>query len=330
MCFSVLTSIWRSNTIDFLGNFLKVYVAYFLIINLVKTLNQYRSIVWAMIISMACIGLVSIKDYYASGGQHSGERMFGAFSGALFGDPNDMALGFIMLLPFLYYDLFRGKLILRKIILIVLMLVFLWGIVLTQSRGGFIGMGAMVFVLWLRSRRKVMFAILGIVILGLAWPLTPHSFRDRMMGIQSAAGQDNAAISRMDAWKAGASMMVHRVFGVGAGNFGEAFPMYRPPNAVDPSGMRRVAHNIFVQVGGETGIFGFIIFICMIGSALFSLNKIKNMEGNKEIALLADATFLSLIGYCASGLFLAQAYNFVLYYLIGFSVALEKLASYEK
>jgi probable O-glycosylation ligase (exosortase A-associated) len=335
MCLSVATSIWRGNTIDFLADFIKIYVAYFLIINLVSSLRRYRAVVWAMIASMAGIGLFSIKAYYASGGLLSGDRMFGAFSGALFSDPNDMAMGFIMLLPFLYYDLFRDNLILRKVVLLATIGLFLWGIVLTQSRGGFIGMGAMLIVLWLRSRRKVMFAILGIFILGLAWPLTPHSFRDRMLSIRTSATDDNAAISRVDAWKAGGNMMKHRIFGVGAGNFGEGFVLYRPPDAVDVPGMRRVAHNMFIQVGGETGFAGFAIFILMIGSSLTSLNRTKKnilkegdtkKEERREILLLADATFLSLIGYCASGMFLAQSYNFVLYYLIGFSVVLKRLA----
>lgn len=126
MCFSMSTSIWRSNTLEFLIDFFKIYIAYFLVINLISSLKQYRAIVWAMVASMACIGLVSIRAYYNLGESLSGERMFGAYRGALFGDPNDMAMGFIMLLPFLYYDLFRGSLILRKAVLLVLIGIFLW------------------------------------------------------------------------------------------------------------------------------------------------------------------------------------------------------------
>lgn len=335
MCFSLSTSIWHGNTVDSLFNFVKIYVAYFLIINLISSLKQYRAIVWAMVASMACIGLVSIRSYYSLGESLSGERMFGAYSGALFSDPNDMAMGFIMLLPFLYYDLFRGAFILRKAVLLVLIGIFLLGIVLTQSRGGFIGLLVMLFMLWLKSKRKVLLAVLGIVILILGWQIAPQSYKDRMLTIQTAAKNDEAATSRLDAWRAGMNMMTHHIFGVGAGNFGEGFVLYRPPDAVDVLGMRRVAHNMFIQVGGETGFAGFAIFIFLIGSSLTSLNKVKKAllkdratknEHAREMALLADATFLSLIGYCASGIFLSQAYNFVLYYLIGFSVVLKRLA----
>jgi len=332
MCFSLSTSIWRSNTLEFLIDFFKIYIAYFLIINLISSLKQYRAIVWAMVASMACIGLVSIRAYYNLGGSLSGERMFGAYSGALFSDPNDMAMGFIMLLPFIYYDFFRGSSILRKAVLLVLIGIFLWGIVLTQSRGGFIGLAVMLFVLWLRSKRKVLLAVLGIIILIFGWQVAPQSFKDRMMTIQTASNEDAAAISRLDAWKAGASMMTQRVFGVGAGNFGEGFVLYRPLDAVDVSGMRRVAHNMFMQVGGEMGFAGFVVFIILICCSLISLGKSrKNIyrdgrtikKDKREIALLIDATFLSLVGYCASGMFLSQAYNFVLYYLFGFSVVLK-------
>ena len=150
-----------------------------------------------MVASMAYIGLVSIRAHYSLGESLSGERMFGAYSGALFSHPNDMAMGFIMLLPFLYYDLFRGSLILRKAVLLVLIGIFLWGAVLTQSRGGFIGLTVMLFVLWLRSKRKVLLAVLGIIILISGWQVAPQSFKDRMMTIQTAGNDDAAATSRL-------------------------------------------------------------------------------------------------------------------------------------
>ncbi|HSA30851.1 MAG TPA: O-antigen ligase family protein [Candidatus Omnitrophota bacterium] len=336
MCLSLATSIWKSNTVGFIGNFLKIYIAYFLITNLLDALKRFRAIVWAMVLSMLYIGVTSIKSYYGSGGGDG--RMFGAYSGALFGDPNDMALGFTMLIPFLYFDLFRGRGILRKIIQLGIMGVFFWSIVLTQSRGGTIGLMVMFFVLWLKNKRKVLVAVLGILILSAGWQIAPQSYRDRILSIQTAADDDNAAISRMDAWKAGVNMMKSRVFGVGGGNFGEGFVLYRPSDAVDVQGVRRASHNMFIQVGGETGLPGLIIFLFMLGETFKGLNRTKRgmtedggwkIERNKEIVLLADATFVSLVGYCASGFFLSQGYNFVLYYLVAFSVVLEHISNQE-
>jgi probable O-glycosylation ligase (exosortase A-associated) len=338
MGLSMITSIWRGNTQEFIMNFFKVYVAYFLVINLVSSVSRFRAVIWSMVLSMVYIGVVSIQEYYVSGAAWAGERMFGAFQGALFGDPNDMALGFTMLIPFLYFDLFRKGGLLRKATQLGIIALFLWGIVLTQSRGGFVGLLTMLVILWLKNKYKVRLAIIGIIVLAIGWQIAPSSFRERILTIETAGEEDAAAISRKNSWEAGFNMMKGRVFGVGAGNFGEGFVQYRPSGAVDFPGMRRVAHNMFIHVGGETGFPGFIVFIGMIVSAFRSLSRLKKRaqeqkntraQEHAEIGLLADATFVSLAGYCASGMFLSQAYNFVLYYLIAFSVVLLRMAGDE-
>lgn len=336
MCCSMTTSIWRGNTLGFLTGFLKVFIAYFLVVNLTSTLKRYRALVWAMVLSMVFIGGASIKDYYGGGAAADGGRMFGAFRGALFGDPNDLAMAFIMLVPFLYYDLFLGKGFLRKGMVVGIMGLFFGGIVLTQSRGGLIGMVVMLLFLWLRSKIKLRLAIIGLIVLAIGWQIAPQSYKDRMMSIQTAAETDNAAINRLDAWEAGWNMMTHRAVGVGVGNFGEGFFRYKPDDAIEAPGARQAAHNMFVQIGGETGFPGLIIFLFMLGVTFKALNRVKKnilKEGRgakgegREIVLLADATYVSLVGYCASGFFLSQGYNFILYYLIAFSVVLERLSS---
>ena len=130
-------------------------------------------------------------------------------------------------------------------------------------------------MLWLKNKRKVLVTVVGIVVLSGIWQVAPQSYRDRILSIQTAADDDNAAISRMDAWKAGQNMMTHRLFGVGGGNFGEGFVLYRPLDAVDAPGTRRAAHNMFIQVGGETGFPGLLIFLLMIGETFKGLNRVK-------------------------------------------------------
>ncbi|MEW5894156.1 MAG: O-antigen ligase family protein [Candidatus Omnitrophota bacterium] len=329
---SLITSVWRSNSLETALNFIKVLVAYFLIVNLVDTLKRCRMIIWAMVVSMLFVASFSLYSYYVSGDVYQGRRLFGAFHGTLFGEPNELAMAFVMLLPFLYYDLFRQGAAIRKAAQSGIMGIFLWSFILTQSRGGLLGMSVMLFTLLLRSRRKILFAVIGFFLIAGAWQIAPDAFKERMMTIRTAADEDAAAMSRIDAWKAGVNMMKSRLFGVGVGNFGEGFVRYRSEGAVDVPGMRRAAHNMFVQVGGETGVPGLTVFIIMLVTAFRSLNNVKRkilLEGRegagdrREIYLLADATFVSFVGYCASGIFLSQGYNFILYYLIAFSVILE-------
>ena len=67
-----------------------------------------------------------------------------------------------------------------------------------------------------------------------------------------------------------------------------------------------------------------------LGPALGKKLRDDMSEKASEIRILADATYLSLFGYCAAGMFLSQANNFILYYLIAFSVVLEKFVGREK
>ena len=81
------------------------------------------------------------------------------------------------------------------------------------------------------------------------------------------------------------------------------------------------------------GFVGFFVFLALLSSSFKALNNVRKvvMKGdsentqNKEIRFFADATFVSLAGFCVTGLFLSQTYSWFLYYLIGFSVALERI-----
>lgn len=335
MILSIVTSIWRGHSIEFLGGFFKVVIAYFLVINVVDSPKRLRYLITTMILCMLYIITTAIKAHYETGAIYQGERMFAAFSGALFGDPNDMAMGAIIMIPFLYFDLFRKKAVLKRALAIIIIGIFLWGIVLTQSRGGFLGLGVTAFLIWLRSRKKAALLILAVFVgIGL-WQASPESFKQRIMTIETASTEDASAMLRLDSWKAGLKMIARRPLGVGVGNFSEGYVQYRPETSIDYKGSRRVAHNMFIEVGGEMGVAGLFIFVMLIVSALKAFQGIKNQvmmrlytdEQIKEMIILANAGLVSLMSYCVAGIFLSQNYNFVLYYLIAFSVVLERLSS---
>jgi O-antigen ligase len=123
---------------------------------------------------------------------------------------------------------------------------------------------------------------------------------------------------------------------VGIGNFGEAFPLYRLNNSLDPPGMRRAAHNMFIQIAGETGPIGLLILLLLIVVTLKSLkitsmNTRQSKNVTQEIELYSKATSTALIGFLVCGFFLSQAYSWFFYYLVGLSVVLSDLKKkYEK
>ena len=322
---SVVTSIWRSNTIGYCFTLLKVFLGYFLVIGLVTSTKKIKIIIWTMMSSGMVVGLLSLRDYSGFG------RLSSRYSG-MFLNPNDFALCFMILLPFVIYFFLHTRNFLSKVLLSTYSVIYIYCIFLTSSRGAFISGSIMLAAMILKSKNRVIGFICGILAAILLFNFMPENFKERIQTISTASTQDANSISRVDAWKAGFSMMRSKLFGVGLGNFGEGFFIYRPASAVDVVGKRRAAHNFFIQIGGEIGVFGLFVFISLILSSLKSLVRVNKYLRNKECTekdtfiMLSNSVYVSLISFCAAAMFLSQAYNWIFYYLIAFSVVVERLA----
>ena len=336
--FSISTSIWRSNSLRQFINFFKIYIGFLLVINLINSEKRFRGIVWIMVLSGLFLGITSVVSYFQGENLAANYRVRAIVQG-MFNNPNDLALCFLMLMPFVYFLFARSSSVFIKVFLTSSFVIFLLGIIFTYSRGGAIGLLGVSLFLFLRSKKKIRAAFALLLLFFCFVSFAPAKYIERVEAIPGSRQEDDAAISRIDAWKAGISMMTHRPLGVGIGNFGEGFVLHRAPDAIDLPGLRRAAHNAFIQIGGETGIPGLIVFLLLIIFALRNLNLVKNKliqsrsKGAKEIAHLADATLISIVSFIICALFLSQAYNWIFYYLIGFSVILNEFAkrkSYEK
>lgn len=155
------------------------------------------------------------------------------------------------------------------------------GLFASYSRGGWIGaivgLGAMAVV---AGRRTATFAgifVLLALLVGLlgAFSALPPALTDRLTTItdnvrifdagEVAITDDNFAIvERMAQWQAGWRMFqAYPLFGVGAGNYNPAYPDYFvAPWAISQGH----AHNYYIQTLAESGIFGLIGYLVLIGA----------------------------------------------------------------
>src|SRR5690606_31980960 len=97
-----------------------------------------------------------------SGGNH----MIHGMPGHVLGDRNELAVAFCMTLPICYYLLGeygkRSQIIRLGLMGTMALLVF--GVVGTQSRGGFIALTVLAAYLFLKSERKILVGILGAIL----------------------------------------------------------------------------------------------------------------------------------------------------------------------
>jgi O-antigen ligase len=203
------------------------------------------------------------------------------------------------------------------------MLVMLYAIFLTGSRGGFIALIVTAAVLlWefaIRGRRRYLLAlaVLAGVIL---WQSSSSLLVGRLKGTfnqheDTAAAYDSAEARRQLFWRSVEITKEHPLIGVGPGNFQEV------------SGSWHVTHNSFTEMSAEGGVPAFILYMLILWCGLKNLRAIKRVaRGQAESRLLARALLASLAGYVVGSLFLSVAYQFFPYFLVAYTTALFRIA----
>ncbi|MBV6621743.1 MAG: IctB family putative bicarbonate transporter [Rivularia sp. (in: Bacteria)] len=220
------------------------------------------------------------------------------------GNPNLLA-GYILpavILSFIAIFAWRSKL--TKALALTMFIVNSACLVLTFSRGGWIGLVVSFLVLlvllvywwsidmppfWRTWSLPILLGSLGIVS-ALAILFVPP-VRDRVLSIFAGRG-DSSNNFRINVWMAAIEMIKDRpVIGIGPGNsaFNKIYPLYQRPNFTALS-----AYSLFLEVAVETGLIGFFCFIWLLvvtfNSGLVQLRRLRvqrNLEGLWLIAGIA-------------------------------------------
>lgn len=263
----------------------------------------------------------------------------GRGSGSFLIDENDLALALGMAIPYafflsqsptntlwgkLFYLFGAGALVL--------------GVVMTASRGGFIGLvGCLVIILLLAKHKLRNLMLIFVIAIGV-WAWVPSSYYAEIESISDPT--DSTRQDRLYMWERAWEMYVdHPMIGVGAGNFPWRIYEYqtRTPD-FDPDRTRlrggRVAHSLYFTLISELGSIGTFLFTAMlfiVTRKLFRVMKAKSDDpaiqpALTELSLLAKAMIASLGTFLFSGLFISVLYYPHFWYLIGFALALSYCA----
>lgn len=251
------------------------------------------------------------------------------------GNNNDFALALVVVFPFAFFLMLYGTSFLAKSSLVGCMLTFTAGIVITLSRGGQLGLLAVLGAIGIRSRRKAPFVVTLVCLGILVGAFAPSAFWRRMESI-GEFDRDLQAQSRLYTWWAALNIAGNNpLFGVGPGNFrnvyGRQFADNRPAG-VNPEWL--TAHSVYFQLLAELGSLGLAIFIAMVLINLRTCNRIVKLNGAGQLvgrdgellAAAAAACSASLVGFLVSGTFLSAGYYPHFWYLTAFVVIVESLA----
>ncbi|XGV87303.1 MAG: IctB family putative bicarbonate transporter [Limnothrix sp. BL-A-16] len=187
-------------------------------------------------------------------------------------------------------------------------------LVLTFSRGGWIGLvvelavlGILLLYWWSVRftpfwRRWAMPALLGggttLMVLAVA-ALEP--LRDRVFSIFAGRG-DSSNNFRINVWQAVLQMIQDRPWlGIGPGNvaFNRVYPRYQKPKFSALS-----AYSVVLEVLVETGVIGFTCFVWLLGMTVYqggrALNRLRKLQASQGYWLLA--ALATMAGMLAHGL----------------------------
>jgi putative inorganic carbon (HCO3(-)) transporter len=298
-------------------------ILFFITVVVVDSLDRLRGVVLVAIGSLGVASLYVLRDWQMFHNVYRDYR-----PGWVVGDPNYFSVSALLFLPMAYLMLKEKGRPWQWMYCVGCLILTVLALMVSASRGGFLGMtGAALFII-LRSRARIRNMAVIIVGMILLTVLTPFSPWDRFANPTSG---DTAAVdTRVALWHAGMRMVeAHPFLGVGLGNFRFEAPAY-VNYAELPTVERadRVAHNSYVEIVAELGLPGLLTFAAILVSALFSTEGVRRRAARAGIEFLQQVALGSQAGIIGASIaiFFVSAHYLKLFWLAIFiSVVLPAL-----
>ncbi|MFN2454904.1 MAG: O-antigen ligase family protein [Pyrinomonadaceae bacterium] len=305
---------------EFSGIFIRAVVMFIVIVNAARTERRLR---WLLLLAlgMGCVlGVGAVNNYRLGNFAVEGYRVAGV-GGGLFGNPNDMALHLVTMIPIAVAFCLSTRGVLRKILYGACIVLMTGGIFVTFSRGAFLAFVAVAIMLaWkIGHRYRVILVPLILFTLVLFFAVAPGEFANRILSIvdhsRDAVGSADSRTELL--FQSIRVALRNPLFGIGMGNFHYV------------SIGERVTHNAYTQVGAEMGLAAFIIYTMFIVAPFKRLRQIErdsfSVRKPSRFYYLAVGLQVSLVAYMVASFFASVAYSWSLYYLVAYAVALRRI-----
>jgi len=311
MWFSVPLATWRGNSLAHAQGFAKD-VAMIWMIYMSARVDERRLTFAVRMLGWMALWLAGSTVYSYKTGDvvTSGDLQRAGTGNMMLGDPNDTAAFILMLFPLCYYLFFNDPTKWLRLVYGSAMVLSLAAVVLTGSRGGFLGLVFLLFLLWWRSRRKVLGLFVALAVFGVLWTTAPEGYRERIQSI-TRYHEDESAMARVHLRKAAIAMFLHNpLVGIGVGNFNEFARDYGAMTS-------HTAHNMYLLVLGELGALGLAVFLWIWIATLKSAHRLSRHDYWLYRALGLGA-FVGLMDLMVTGYFLSLSYYPYQYILMAY------------
>lgn len=256
---------------------------------------------WILQISGGIAAFLGILQYFLGKAQLKwvdtarfadiGGRVTGGFE-----NPNVFSVYLLTVIPFSLVAIFWERASYApRLVSLVCLLAELLCLILTWSRGAWLGAMLVIFVFFLTFNRKTRRLLaVGFLPMLAASCFLPHNIINRFLSIGNL--NESSIRYRLLTWQGVWSMICEHPFGVGLGY--EAFSRQYLPHAVKGTETVIHTHQILLQILCELGILGLILFL----GALFMVFQAV-IRNRRLLHPIGMAGALALLGVLAAGLF---------------------------
>jgi putative inorganic carbon (HCO3(-)) transporter len=316
-------------------------IIYLLVINAVRTKAELRRVVWVLLIAGAFMGGLSLfqqatgtfENNYGGFAQ-VGETPFGTGVQTLqgeaeqprlagpIGEKNRYAQIMLMLVPLGFFRYWSEESKGLRLIAAILTGLILAGTALSFSRGAAVGFVLMLITIVLMRYIKfhqLVMVVFGTIIVLIIFP--QYGKRLASLGelsnfistgdIYQVSSADGAIRGRLTEMLAAAHVFAdHPLIGVGPGMYKYYSQQYgREIGLKAVTGTFR-AHDLYLEIAAETGIFGLICFLMILFLTLRNLAKVRGywLKRSPDLANMATGFWLALLSYMTTGIFLHLSY----------------------
>lgn len=316
---SVPLAFWVSNAFANIQEFAKTVILSLLLTALATTRARIRIILLTFSVLVTYLAISSLVEYFQGNFQFrmGVDRAVGLTSAS--NNPDTLGLTIVTAIPLMFLFTLKSNPNRLRWLMRGLIVVNLWALMLTGSRGTVL---AMVLTLALTAlvckRRMLVVPAAAVLCLGV-WAVLPAQYKARYASVNNLQG-DASYQNRLLSWQGGWHMFLdHPLTGVGIGNYTAANGAKYWPAAHK---VYLNAHSIYFQTIGELGLVGVIAFggfLVVMFRASGELRRLAAPEDPAWIRHYPLACNLSLISLLYTGYAYHDLYRTTWYFLAALS-----------
>jgi O-antigen ligase len=300
---SCVTALWPYFAVTAVQELAKMGLIFFVLANSLTSERKVRGVMWIMMIGGLFPALGTLHNYRIGNLYEDRASWVGIFA-----NPNEVSYSLVILLPIAAYLALRSGPVARAVLL-GLSLIFVAGAYVTFSRGGMLGMVAVVGYFAFRSKKFWLQVLVMLVVIGGGIIMQAHWSRGQDF---SSLNNDLSFQQRIITSQAGLKMAAdHPALGVGIACSVVAWPLYAPAGIYTRGAL--ITHNTFVQVFSETGLLGGIPFLMFLGTGLWQLHRRTVGSGVHTLGVALQAAIIGFMVCGMSGGYVVTWFPYILY-----------------